>query len=246
MLSAVQDLMGSLKLTETSKDLSILVKDAEEKDSTYTQFLFEVLSYEQKSREKKKATLRLKQASFPFIKTLEEFNLEEQQSLSRKQFNQLASLEWLDQVYNLILLGPSGVGKTHAVIGLGVKAIQLGYKVVFISMGDLVHCLKTEDITRKSKAKLKRIREANLVIIDDLMFMAMDSQDANYFFHLINDLHEKVSIIITSNKAPKEWGELLGDMAITTAILDRILHRCEIIHLSGDSYRMKHRKSLFE
>ncbi len=77
------------------------------------------------------------------------------------------------------------------------------------------------------------------------MFMAMDQKEANLFFHLINDLYNKSSIILTSNKAPKEWGELLGDPAITTAILDRIIHRVEIIHLNGDSYRMKHRTSIF-
>ncbi|HLR41975.1 MAG TPA: ATP-binding protein, partial [Pseudogracilibacillus sp.] len=85
-----------------------------------------------------------------------------------------------------------------------------------------------------------------LVIIDDLMFMAMNQSEANLFFHLINDLYNNASIILTSNKAPKEWGELLGDPAITTAILDRIMHRVEIVHLNEDSYRMKHRISIFE
>lgn len=113
-------------------------------------------------------------------------------------------------------------------------------------MGELVQTLKTEEITRKSQTRMKRIRNADLVIIDDLMFMAMDQSEANLLFHLINDLYNTASIILTSNKAPKEWGELLGDPAITTAILDRILHRVEIIHLNGDSYRMKHRKSIFE
>lgn len=112
-------------------------------------------------------------------------------------------------------------------------------------MGDLINVLKTEEITRKSQTRMKRIRDADLVIIDDLMFMAMDQQEANIFFHLINDLYNQSSIILTSNKAPKEWGELLGDQAITTAILDRILHRVEIIHLNEDSYRMKHRSTIF-
>lgn len=138
------------------------------------------------------------------------------------------------------------MGKTHLAIGLGLEAIHQGYKVMFISMGDLVHTLKTEEISRKSKTRMKRIRDANLLIIDDLMFMAMDQHEANLFFHLINDLYNKSSIILTSNKAPKDWGELLGDPAITTAILDRIIHRAEIIHLNGDSYRMKHRTSIFE
>src|SRR5690625_2474623 len=161
-------------------------------------------------------------------------------------FNKLAELIWIEQLYNLILLGPPGVGKTHLAIGLGMKAIYSGYKVIFTTMGELVQTLKTEEITRKSQTRMKRIRNADLVIIDDLMFMAMNQSEANLLFHLINDLYSTSSVILTSNKAPKEWGELLGDPAITTAVLDRILHRVEIIHLNGDSYRMKHRKSIFE
>lgn len=96
-------------------------------------------------------------------------------------------------------------------------------------MGDLVHALKTQEITRKSQIRIKRILDSDLVIIDDLMFMAMDPREANLFFHLINQLYDHASIILTSNKGPEEWGELLGDPGITTAILDRIIHRAEVV-----------------
>lgn len=93
---------------------------------------------------------------------------------------------------------------------------------------------------------MKRIRGANLGIIDDLMFMAMDTREANLFFHLINDLYDKASVILTSNKGPNEWGELLGDPGLTAAILDRLLHRAEVLHFQNDdSYQMKHRSSIF-
>ena len=244
-LTELRDMMRSLRLSETARQLPELLQAAEQQDASYAHFLASVMSYEQKRRDEKQMEKRMKWATFPDYKTLQEFNLAEQQSLSKKQLNQLADLLWVEQLYNLVLLGPPGVGKTHLAIGLGIVAVESGYKVIFTSMGDLVHVLKTEEITRKSKARLKRIREADVVIIDDLMFMAMDQEEANLFFHLINDLHEKASIILTSNKAPKEWGELLGDPAITTAILDRIVHRVEILHLNGDSYRMKHRKTIF-
>lgn len=151
----------------------------------------------------------------------------------------------MEQQYNLILLGPPGVGKTALGVGLGLEAIQRGYQVIFITMGELMHLLKTEEFTRKSQIHLKRIRSAGLVIIDDLMYLAMDSYEANLFFQLVNHLYEQSSVILTSNKAPDQWSELMGDQGITTAILDRLLHRVEVIQMDGDSYRMKNKQKIF-
>ena len=187
----------------------------------------------------------MKLACFPENKTLDEYHVGEQPSLSQQQFNQLKELTWIERGYNLILLGPPGVGKTHLSIGLGIEAINRGYTVYFVSINDLIHLLKTQEITRTSRTKIQRIIDADLLIIDDLMFMAMEKREANLFFQLINKLYGQTSIIITSNKGPKDWGDLLGDPALTTAILDRLVHRCEVLNLTGESYRLKHRKSIF-
>jgi DNA replication protein DnaC len=178
---------------------------------------------------------------------LEQFNIEEQASISQRQFNQLKELSWLEKGFNIIFLGPPGVGKSHISIGIGIEAINNGYKVRFISMADLIHTLKTQEISSTSRTSIKRILESDLLIIDDLMFMAMEKNEANLFFQVINKLYGQTSIIITSNKGPEDWGELLGDPAITTAILDRLVHKCEIINIyENDSYRIKHRKKIFE
>ena len=241
----LQSKMKAVRLVESSDALPQLIKKAETQELSYSQFLLSVMTYEQQRRSEKVIEKRLKWASFPIYKTLEEFSLQEQPTLKKQSFNQLTDLAWLDQLYNLILLGPTGVGKTHLAIGIGIKAIQEGYKVAFISMGELIQVLKTEEMTRKSRLRLKRIREANLVILDDLMFMAIDRREANLLFHLINELYNQSSILLTSNRGPGDWGELLGDPALTAAILDRLIHRSEVIQLGGDSYRMKYRSTIF-
>ncbi|MEC1641130.1 IS21-like element helper ATPase IstB [Schinkia azotoformans] len=242
----LQEQFRHLRMTEVANELPVLLRNAEKMSWTYQEILQEILTYELKRREEKNVEKRLKWAKFPYYKTLNEFNIEEQAALSTRQLNQLRELNWLDQQYNIILLGPPGAGKTFLAIGLGIDAIQRGYKVVFSTMGELVQLLKTEEYIQKSKVQLKRLREADLVIIDDLMYMAMDQREANLFFHLINHLYEQSSIIITSNKGPEQWVELMGDQGITTAILDRLLHRVEVIQLNeNDSWRLKHRSTIF-
>lgn len=247
-MSITEDLKSMLKtlnMYNAAGQLEELLTQSLDKSLSYEKFLEKVFNSELKGREEKRLENRLKWASFHQYKTLEEFDLKESQSLSERQLNQLRELTWLEQGYNLILLGPPGLGKTHLSIGLGIHAIENGYKVYFTSMNDLIHLLKTQEILSTSRNRVKRIIEADLLIIDDLMFMAMERHEANLFFQLINKLHGQTSIIITSNKGPKDWGELLGDPAITTAILDRIVHKCEVINLCGHSYRITHRQTIF-
>ncbi len=248
MTATIRDLekqLRTLQLTETATQLPELISEAERKDVSYQEFIGSLLTHEQQRREEKQIQLYMKWAAFPYHKTVDEFDVSEQTGLSQKQLNQLKELVWLDQLYNLILLRPPGVGKTHLSVGLGIEALNRGYQVSFVTMGGLVHILKTASITRNSQTKKKRILKSDLVIIDDLMYMAINQQEATLFFHLITELYDQTTLIFTSNKGPDDWGELLGDPGMTTAILDRILHRAEVIHLDGDSYRMKYRKTVF-
>src|SRR5699024_2901638 len=200
IIQELQAKLTSLRLGEAAERLPILLERTETNNETTATFLMNLLNHEQTRREEKKIERHFKWAMFPYAKTLDAFHLNEQQSMSKKQFNQLKELLWMEQLFNLVLLGPPGVGKTHLAIGLGTQAIKQGYKAMFVTMGDLIQLLKTEDIMKKSQTRLKRIRSADLVIIDDLMFMAMNQAEANLFFHLINDLYNKSSIILTSNK----------------------------------------------
>lgn len=244
-LSVIKRSMATLNLPAAANILDELLLTAQSENLTYQEFLSKLVNHEINTRDERRLEKQLKLAAFPGYKTLDSFDISEQHSLSQKQLSQLKELHWLEQAYNLVLLGPPGVGKSHLAVGLGVHAIQMGYKTYFIGMDELIDLLKTQEITRSSKAKIKRLTAADLVIIDDLMFMAIDRHEANLFFQLVNKFYGQTALIITSNKGPKEWGEILGDPAITTAILDRILHKSEIISLTGDSYRLKHRETIF-
>ncbi|MFA7139368.1 MAG: IS21-like element helper ATPase IstB [Bacteroidales bacterium] len=240
-------MLKTLNMRHACLALDSIIESSIEDSYSRERFLEEILKEEIKGREKKKFERMLKLACFPEYKTLDEFNLEEQITLSKKQFNQLKELSWLEKGFNLILLGAPGVGKSHISVGIGIEALNNGYKVRFITMADLIHLLKTQEISSRSKNNIKRIISSDLVIIDDLMFMAMEKGTANMFFQLINKLYGQTSLIITSNKGPEDWGELIGDPAITTAILDRLIHKCEIINIhDNESYRMKHREKIFK
>lgn len=154
----------------------------------------------------------------------------------------------MDDCFTLIMMGPTGVGKTHLSTALGIHAIEQGYQVSFISMDRLIYVLKTRDYTSKSRTRYKRITQSDLIIIDDVMYMTYEPQEAHLFFQFIYDMYDKAAFILTSNKGPAEWGKFLGDPTLTTAILDRLLHRSEIITFNEEqsSIRMKYRKALFD
>jgi len=148
----LQDHFRQLRLAETSEELPQLLREAEKASWTYLEFLEAITSFELNKRETKSIERRIKWARFPYYKTLQEFKVEEQTALTDRQLTQLQEFSWLEQQYNLILLGPPGVGKTFLAIGLGIEAIQRGFQVYFVTMGELIQLLKTQEFTHKSQA----------------------------------------------------------------------------------------------
>ena len=142
--------------------------------------------------------------------------------------------------------GPPGVGKTHLAIALGYQACEDGYKVSYTTMKSLIQTLRTEEIDRRSRAKVKRIYSSNLLIVDEVGYLPITATEGNLFFQLVSDLQEKTSIILTTNKGFEQWTEFLGDAALATAILDRLSFRCDKIQIDGKSYRLENRKSFLD
>jgi DNA replication protein DnaC len=216
------------------------------KDLTGEAFILDLFRAEAKSREDRAAADRLRQAKLPAYKEFDDFDTDFQKGVSAKELEILAKLEWLESLYNLILIGPPGTGKTHIALAIGNKAVRQGCKVAFTTMDNLVHILKTQEISVKSQNRLRWFKKCELLIVDEFGYLPVSRVEANFFFSLISELYEKASIVITSNKGFEGWAEILGDGVLATALLDRLTHRCQILNLTGDGWRVAHRKQIFD
>jgi len=210
------------------------------------EFLIRCLKDEIAYREQKAKERRVKQAQIPALKTFESFDTGFQKGITDWQLRQLAALNWIDGIFNVIFIGPPGTGKTHLALAIGSKALDSGYKVFYASMDTLVHILKTQEISRNSMARLKWIKECDLLIIDELGYLPVSKIEANLFFQLISNLYENTSVVITSNKGFDGWADIIGDSVLTTALLDRLTHRCQVLSFTGDGWRVAHREIIFD
>jgi|ERR1017187_7787402 DNA replication protein DnaC len=235
-----------LRLSVVEQHVNALADQASAEGISYLEFATRLLGAEINHRNAKDLERKIKIARLPLNHQLHQYDSSHVGSLPKVKLEQLKELSWLDQNFNLILMGPNGIGKSLLAAGLCDHAVRGGYRAYFRTMEHIMNMLKTKDISRSTMVDYRRLSKAHLIVIDDIMMFSIARNEANVFFHFINALHEKTSFIITTNKSPKEWAETLGDEVITTAILDRLLYRCEIIKLTGDSYRMKNRKTIFK
>lgn len=232
-----------LKLHSIAEKVQVMADQAAAEGSSYLQFVSTLLDTEVKHRGQREMERKIKEARLPLRHNLSDYDCSQVEGMPPAKLAQLKELTWLDQVFNLVIMGPNGIGKSFLAAGLCHHGILNGYRAYFRTMDHLMTVLKTRDSSKSAQVEYRRLCKAHLIIIDDIMMIEVAKREANAFFHFINALHEKVSFVITTNKSPKQWAENLGDEVITTAILDRLLHRCEVIKLSGESFRMRNRKS---
>ena len=229
----------SLRLSAAADELTSLLAEAEANEMSYLSFADRLAEHELVQRQDKRISRNRKMAAFPAEKRLEGFDYRHQTTITKRQVNALLDFQFIDDRNNLVFIGPPGVGKTHLAIGIGYKAVEAGYRVLFRNALDLVEELELAEMKGELKKRVSALAKYDLLIIDELGYLPMTRQARYNLFQLINSLYEYRSIILTTNKDFTSWGEFFHDDNVAVPIIDRVIHHSHIFMLGGESYRLK-------
>ena len=233
-----------LRLNDIETNWQAIAQGCSKEETSYGDFLLTLLKHEQASRDERTRAMLSRMAGFPVRKTVEKFDFSLAIGVPQKAIKELMNLNFIDRAENVVLLGPSGIGKTHIAISLGMKAVQQKKKTRFVTAADLMLQLATAKRQNKIKAFMQRsILAPKLLIIDEIGYLPFGRDEANLFFNVIAKRYEQGSIILTSNLSFGQWPSAFADDAtLTAAMLDRLLHHSHVLQFSGDSYRLREKR----
>lgn len=240
----IETLCKELQLTTLAKTHHELSNTAAKEGWKYSEYLYEALRSESEGKAKRSKATLTKMAGFPTIKTLDAFDFDFTVGVNRRQIEELSNMEFVKKKENIILLGQSGVGKTHLAIALAYQAVQHRIKARFITAADLIMQMSQAKKEKRYDAFIRQaVMAPALLVIDEIGYFPMSKEDAHHFFQVISRRYERGSVIVTSNLVFSQWSSIFAnDKVVTTAILDRLLHHSHVINILGDSYRLKEKK----
>jgi DNA replication protein DnaC len=239
--SRIQASAIKLGLPHLAKTLQEFTSRADTASMGYLDFLDLVLQEELAVRDERRFRAGLRLSKLPHHKTLDDYDFSYQPDLDPRKVRDLATLAFVQAKANVALLGPPGVGKTHIAVALAVAACRAGFTVYFTTLDDLVRQLKAADAIGRLTRKLRTYLRPGVLVIDEVGYQPLERPEANLVFQVISKRYEKGSTLLTSNKGFGEWGQVFGDEVLATAILDRLLHHCDVVPINGPSYRLKNR-----
>jgi DNA replication protein DnaC len=238
----LEPLLEKLRMEHLGAQLDTICEQAAKRELGYREFLLDALNAEWQGRHLKGVESRLGQARLPWVKTLDQFDFSFQPSLDRKVVRELAGLGFVERAENVVLLGPPGVGKTHLALALGVKAVEAGHRVLFLTLETLMGRLRRAQQENRLERQMQQLVYPKVLIIDEIGYLPLTRDEASLFFRLITRRYERASLVLTSNKSFVDWGEIFGDQVLATAILDRLLHHATTLNIKGESYRLKEKR----
>jgi len=240
----IQELCEELRLPALQTQWSALAQRVADTQGSFADFLLSALKSEQAARQERVRQALLKIATLPAVKSLEEYDFNFATGAPKAQIQELASLSFIERAENIVLLGPSGVGKSHVAMALAYRAIMAGIKTRFITAADLMIQLAAANAQGRLKGYFNRaILGPKLLVVDELGYLPFGREEANLFFNVVAKRYEKASMILTSNLPFTQWaGALADDQTLTAALLDRLLHHAHIVQISGESYRLKDKR----
>jgi DNA replication protein DnaC len=230
--------LKTLKLPTFLREHEKLARQCAAEGLDHVQFLARLVELELIDRERRMIERRVKAAKFPATKSLDSFDFKAIPKLNKMQVLELARGEWIDRRENVIALGPSGTGKTHVALGLGLAACQKGMPVSFITAAALVNELMEARDERRLLRFQKQLAAVKLLIIDELGFVPLSKTGAELLFEMISQRYERGATLITSNLPFDEWTQTFGSERLTGALLDRLTHHVNILEMNGDSFRL--------
>jgi DNA replication protein DnaC len=243
-LERISDLCERLSLGTMATHLPHVAEEAARHELSFQEFFERLLQAEYRERQERSRALLTRTAGFPTVKTLEQYDFEFATGTPKQLLTELSTLAFVERAENVVLLGPSGTGKTHLAVALGYKATQSGIKTRFVSAADLMLQLTTAHRQGRLQHYLRRsIQLPRLLIIDEVGYLPFSRDEASHFFQTIAQRYERGSVLITSNLPFAQWDTTFaGDATMTAAMLDRLLHHAHVAMISGDSYRLRERR----
>ena len=239
MSQALDHKLAELKLGRMRQVYPTWIEQAAQSEMGYGEFLEQLVSEELLARQENHLRRKMKVAGFPYAATIEQFDFTRHPELKRTVMLRFFDSSFVTTAGSLVLIGPSGVGKTHLSVAVGTKLVQLGYSVRFVMAQQVANAVLTTTTRGEITRLIEPLIKCDLLILDEFGYLSMAPQVGPVLYEIISGRYEKGATVITSNKSLTGWGELVGDTALMMAIIDRLLHHGEVFYLRGSSYRLR-------